>query len=220
MFSNIKNGWADFNFKGFKGVCSYIQDPVKDICQALINTFEDNSKEVVVEMDEEGSEWFLKITSNDVCMYREENPKEVKSSREDFIKEFANDVYRDIELWSSWEPENDFESVCDDIESMLYDVVFPELIEKCQDELENWKAIQLKGQKIFKCAYEFTYKVEGEELLTILENSDFDLSIYIWLYNKDLPLDYLYGIWLHCDASVTDILINMILEEKRLELDD
>lgn len=220
MFSNIKNGWADFNFKGFKGVCSYIQDPVKDICQALINTFEDNSKEVVVEMDEEGSEWFLKITSNDVCMYREENPKEVKSSREDFIKEFANDVYRDIELWSSWEPENDSESVCDDIESMLYDVVFPELIEKCQDELENWKAIQLKGQKIFKCAYEFTYKVEGEELLTILENSDFDLSIYIWLYNKDLPLDYLYGIWLHCDASVTDILINMILEEKRLELDD
>lgn len=220
MFSNIKNGWADFNFKGFKGVCSYIQDPVKDICQALINTFGDNSKEVVVEMDEEGSEWFLKITSNDVCMYREENPKEVKSSREDFIKEFANDVYRDIELWSSWEPENDSESVCDDIESMLYDVVFPELIEKCQDELENWKAIQLKGQKIFKCAYEFTYKVEGEELLTILENSDFDLSIYIWLYNKDLPLDYLYGIWLHCDASVTDILINMILEEKRLELDD
>lgn len=220
MFSNIKNGWADFNFKGFKGVCSYIQDPVKDICQALINTFGDNSKEVVVEMDEEGSEWFLKITSNDVCMYREENPKEVKSSREDFIKEFANDVYRDIELWSSWEPENDSESVCDDIESMLYDVVFPELIEKCQDELENWKAIQLKGQKIFKCAYEFTYKVEGEELRTILENSDFDLSIYIWLYNKDLPLDYLYGIWLHCDASVTDILINMILEEKRLELDD
>lgn len=220
MFSNIKHGWADFDFKGFKGVCSYMQDPVKDICQALINTFEDNSKEVVVEMDEEGSEWFLKITSNDVCMYREENPKEVKSSREDFIKEFANDVYRDIELWSSWEPENDSESVCDDIESMLYDVVFQELIEKCQDELENWKAIQLKGQKIFKCAYEFTYKVEGEELLTILENSDFDLSIYIWLYNKDLPLDYLYGIWLHCDASVTDILINMILEEKRLELDD
>lgn len=220
MFSNIKNGWADFDFKGFKGVCSYIQDPVKDICQALINTFEDNSKEVVIKMDEEGSEWFLKITSNDVCMYREENPKEVKSSREDFIKEFTNDVYRDIELWSSWEPENDSESVCDDIESMLYDVVFPELIEKCQDELENWKAIQLKGQKIFKCAYEFTYKVEGEELLTILENSDFDLSIYIWLYNKDLPLDYLYGVWLHCDASVTDILVDMILEEKRMELDD
>ena len=45
MFSNIKYGWADFNFKGFKGVCSYIQDPVKDICQALIDTFEDNSKE-------------------------------------------------------------------------------------------------------------------------------------------------------------------------------
>lgn len=220
MFSNIKNGWADFDFKGFKGVCSYIQDPVKDICQALIDTFEDNSKEVVIEMDEEGSEWFLKITSNDVCMYREENPKEVKSSREDFIKEFTNDVYRDIELWSSWEPENDSESVCDDIESMLYDVVFTELIEKCQDELENWKAIQLKGQKIFKCAYEFTYKVEGEELLTILENSDFDLSIYIWLYNKDLPLDYLYGVWLHCDASVTDILVDMILEEKRMELDD
>lgn len=220
MFSNIKNGWADFDFKGFKGVCSYIQDPVKDICQALIDTFEDNSKEVVIKMDEEGSEWFLKITSNDVCMYREENPKEVKSSREDFIKEFTNDVYRDIELWSSWEPENDSESVCDDIESMLYDVVFPELIEKCQDELENWKAIQLKGQKIFKCAYEFTYKVEGEELLTILENSDFDLSIYIWLYNKDLPLDYLYGVWLHCDASVTDILVDMILEEKRMELDD
>lgn len=220
MFSNIKNGWADFDFKGFKGVCSYIQDPVKDICQALIDTFEDNSKEVVIKMDEEGSEWFLKITSNDVCMYREENPKEVKSSREDFIKEFTNDVYRDIELWSSWEPENDSESVCDDIESMLYDVVIPELIEKCQDELENWKAIQLKGQKIFKCAYEFTYKVEGEELLTILENSDFDLSIYIWLYNKDLPLDYLYGVWLHCDASVTDILVDMILEEKRMELDD
>lgn len=217
MFSNIKNGWADFNFKGFKGVCSYIQDPVKDICQALINTFEDNSKEVVVEMDEEGSEWFLKITSNDVCMYREENPKEVKSSREDFIKEFANDVYRDIELWSSWEPENDSESVCDDIESMLYDVVFPELIEKCQDELENWKAIQLKGQKIFKCAYECTYK---EELLAVLENSDFDLDTYIWLYNKDLPLDYLYSVWLHCDASVTDILIDMILEEKKVELND
>lgn len=220
MFSNIKYGWADFNFKGFKGVCSYIQDPVKDICQALIDTFKDNSKEVVIEMDEEGSEWFLKITSNDVCMYREENPQEVKSSREDFIKEFTNDVCRDIELWSKWEPENDPESVCDDIESMLFDVVFPELLEKCQDELKNWKAIQLKelkGEEIFKCAYEFTYK---EELLTILENSDFDLSTYIWLYNKNLPLDYLYDIWLHCDASVVDILVDMILEEKRRELND
>lgn len=220
MFSNIKHGWADFDFKGFKGVCSYIQDPIKDICQALIDTFEDNSKEVVIEMDEEGSEWFLKITSNNVCMYREENSREVKALREDFIKEFTNDVYRDIELWSSWEPENDSESVYDDIESMLFDVVFPELIEKCQDELKNWKAIQLKelkGEEIFKCAYEFTYK---EELLTILENSDFDLSTYIWLYNKDLPLDYLYSVWLHCDASVTDILIDMILEEEKMELND
>lgn len=220
MFSNIKYGWADFNFKGFKGVCSYIQDPVKDICQALIDTFENNSKEVVIEMDEEGSEWFLKITSNNVCMYREENPQEVKASRKDFIKEFINDVCRDIELWSKWKPENDPESVCDDIESMLSDIVFPELLEKCQDELESWKAIQLKelkGEEIFQCAYELTYK---EELLTILESADFDLSTYIWLYNKDLPLDYLYGIWLHCDASVTDILIDMILEEKRDELDD
>lgn len=220
MFSNIKYGWADFDFRGFKGVCSYIQDPVKDICQALIDTFEDNSKEVVVEMDEEGSEWFLKITSNDVCMYREENPQEVKSSREDFIKEFTNDVYRDIELWSKWEPENDPESVCVDIESMLSDVVFPELIEKCQDELKNWKAIQLKGLKseeIFKCAYELTYK---EELLTILENADFDLSTYIWLFNKDYPLDYLYQAWIKDDATVTDILTNMILEEKRRELNN
>lgn len=220
MFSNIKYGWTNFNFKGFKGVCSYIQDPVKDIGQALIDTFEDDSKEVVVEMDEEGSEWFLKVTSNDICMYREENPQEVKSSREDFIKEFINDVCRDIELWSKWEPENDPESVRDDIESMLFDVVFPELLEKCQDELKNWKTIQLKelkGEEIFQCAYELTYK---EELLTILESTDFDLSTYIWLYNKNLPLDYLYGIWLHCDASVTDILIDMILEEKRNELND
>lgn len=220
MFSNIKYGWANFNFKGFKGVCSYIQDPVKDICQALIDTFENNSKEVVIEMDEEGSEWFLKITSSDVCIYREENPQEVKTSREDFIKEFINDVCRDIELWSKWEPENDPKSVRDDIESMLFDIVFPELLEKCQDELENWKAIQfkeLKGEEIFQCAYELTYK---EELLTILESADFDLSTYIWLYNKDLPLDYLYGIWLHCDAAVTDILVDMILEEKRNELDD
>ena len=193
---------------------------MKDICQAFIDTFEDNSKEVVIEMDEEGSEWFLKITSNDVCMYREENPQEVKSSREDFIKEFINDVCRDIELWSKWEPENDTESVRDDIESMLFDIVFPELLEKCQDELESWKAIQLKelkGEEIFQCAYELTYK---EELLTILENSDFDLSTYLWLYNKNLPLDYLYDIWLRCDASVTDILIDMILEEEKMELDD
>lgn len=220
MFSNIKYGWADFNFKGFKGVCSYIQDPVKDIGQALIDTFEDNSKEVIVEMDEEGSEWFLKVTSNDVCIYREENPQEVKSSREDFIKEFINDVCRDIELWSKWEPENDPESVRDDIESILSDIVFPELLEKCQDELKNWKAIQLKelkGEKIFKCAYELTYK---EELLTILENSDFDLSTYIWLFNKDYPLDYLYQAWIKDDATVTDILTNMILEEKRNELND
>ena len=185
MFSNIKYGWADFNFKGFKGVCSYIQDPVKDIGQALIDTFEDNSKEIIVEMNEEGSEWFLKITSNDVCMYREENPQEVKASREDFIKEFTNDVYRDIELWSKWEPENDPESVHNDIESMLFDIVFPELLEKCQDELKNWKAIQLKrlkGEAIFECAYEFTYK---KELLTILKNSDFELSTYIWLFNKN-----------------------------------
>lgn len=220
MFSNIKYGWADFNFKGFKGVCSYIQNPVKDICQALIDTFEDNSKVVVVEMDEENSKWFLKIASNDISMYREENPQEVKVSREDFVKEFANDVFRDIELWSKWKPENDSESVCDDIESMLFDVVFPELLEKCQDELKNWKAIQLKGLKgeeIFNCAYEFTYK---QELLIILEDSDFDLSTYIWLYNKNLPLDYLYGIWLHCDASVTDILVDMILEEKEGKLDD
>lgn len=214
MFSNIKYGWVDFYFKGFKGVCSYIQDPVKDICQALIDTFEDNSKEVVIEMDEENSKWFLKITSNEVCMYRKENPQEVKASREDFIKEFTNDVYRDIKLWGKWKPGNVPESICDDIESILFDVVFPELIEKCQEELKNWKAIQLKelkGEEIFQCAYELTYK---EELLTILESTDFDLSTYIWLYNKDLPLDYLYGIWLHCDASVTDILVDMILEEK------
>lgn len=61
MFSNIKNGWADFNFKGFKGVCSYIQDPVKDICKALTGT--DESKIITVEMDEEGSEWFLSIVA-------------------------------------------------------------------------------------------------------------------------------------------------------------
>ena len=67
---------------------------------------------------------------------------------------------------------------------------------------------------MFQCAYELTYK---EELLTILESADFDLSTYIWLYNKDLPLDYLYGIWLHCDASVTDILVDMIREEKEEE---
>lgn len=220
MFSNIKYGWANFDFKGFKGVCSYIQDPVKDICQALIDTFENKSKVVTVEIDEEGTEWFLEITPDLVRMYREENPQEVQTSREDFIKEFVSDVYRDIELWSKWEPENDPESVYDDIESALFKVVFPELREKCQNELKDWKAIQLKGLKgeeIFKCAYELTYK---EELLTILEDSDFDLSTYIWLYNKDLPLDYLYNVWLHCDASVIDILVDMILEEKRRELND
>lgn len=218
MFSNIKHGWADFDFKGFKGVCSYLQDPVKDICKALTGT--DESKIITVEMEEEGSEWFLSIAPNEVRVYREGNPLEVRTSRHEFVKEFVNDVYRDIELWSKWEPENDPESVRDDIESMLFDVVFPELIKKCQDELKNWKAIQLKGLKgeeIFKCAYELTYK---EELLTILESADFDLSTYIWLYNKDLPLDYLYGIWLHCDASVTDILIDMILEEEKMELND
>lgn len=52
MFSNIKHGWADFDFKGFKGVCSYIQDPVKDICKALTGT--DESKIITVEMDEDG----------------------------------------------------------------------------------------------------------------------------------------------------------------------
>lgn len=220
MFSNIKYGWANFNFKGFKGVCSYIQDPVKDICQALIDTFKNKSKVVTVEIDEEGSEWFLEITPDLVRMYREENPQEVQTSREDFIKEFVSDVYRDIELWSKWEPENDPKSVCDDIEFMLYDVVYPELCRKCYDELCDWETIQLKkfkGRNIFICAYEFTYK---EELLTILENSDFDLNTYIWLFNKDYPLDYLYHAWIKDDATVTDILTNMILEEKRRELND
>lgn len=220
MFSNIKYGWADFNFAGFKGVCSYIQDPVKDICQALIDTFDDKSKIVTVEMDEEGTEWFLEITPDLVRIYREENPQEVKTSREDFIKEFVNDVYRDVELWSAWIPENDVEEARLNIENNLLDVVCPELCQKCCDELSDWKTIQLKklnGEEIFRCAYEFTYK---EELRMILENSDFDLSTYIWLYNKDCPLDYLYQAWIKDDATVTDILTDMILDEKRRELND
>lgn len=218
MFSNIKNGWADFDFKGFKGVCSYIQDPVKDICKALTGT--DESKIITVEMDEEGSEWFLSIAPNEVRVYREGNPLEVRTSRHEFVKEFVNDVYRDIELWSEWRPDNDPDEVLSDIENNLFDVVYSELLRNCYTELYDWKKTKLKqfiGKDIFCCAYECTYK---EELLTILENSDFDLSTYIWLYNKDLPLDYLYGVWLHCDASVTDILVDMILEEKRMVFDD
>lgn len=218
MFSNIKHGWAYFDFKGFKGVCSYIQDPVKDICKALTGT--DESKIITVEMDEEGSEWFLSIAPNEVRVYREGNPLEVRASRHEFVKEFVNDVYRDIELWSEWRPDNDPDEVLSDIENNLFDVVYSELLRNCYTELYDWKKTQLKqfiGKDIFCCAYECTYK---EELLTILENSDFDLSTYIWLYNKDLPLDYLYGIWLHCDASFTDILIDMILEEEKMELND
>lgn len=220
MFSNIKYGWADFDFKGFKGVCSYIQDPVKDICQALIDTFDNKSKVVTVEMDEKGTEWFLEITPDLVRMYREENPQEVKTSREDFMKEFVSDVYRDIDLWSTWVPENNAKEARLNIEYDLYDVVYPELCRKCNNELNNWKTIQLKnfkGKNIFICAYEFTYK---EELRIILENSDFDLHTYIWLFNKDYPLDYLYQAWINDNATVTDILTNMILEEKRRELDD
>lgn len=218
MFSNIKHGWADFDFKGFKGVCSYIQDPVKDICKALTGT--DESKIITVEMDEGGSEWFLSIAPNEVRVYREGNPLEVLTSRRAFVKEFVNDVYRDIELWSKWRPDNDPDEVLSDIENNLFDVVYSELLRNCYTELYNWKKTQLKqfiGKDIFCCAYECTYK---EELLIILENSDFDLSTYIWLFNKDLPLDYLYGIWLNCDASVTDVLVDMILEEKKMELDD
>lgn len=218
MFSNIKHCWADFDFKGFKGVCSYIQDPVKDICKALTGT--DESKIITVEMDEEGSEWFLSIAPNEVRVYREGNPLEVLTSRRAFVKEFVNDVYRDIELWSKWRPDNDPDEVLSDIENNLFDVVYSELLRNCYTELYNWKKTQLKqfiGKDIFCCAYECTYK---EELLIILENSDFDLSTYIWLFNKDLPLDYLYGIWLNCDASVTDVLVDMILEEKKMELDD
>ena len=153
-------------------------------------------------------------------MYREGNPLEVLTSRRAFVKEFVNDVYRDIELWSKWRPDNDPDEVLSDIENNLFDVVYSELLRNCYTELYNWKKTQLKqfiGKDIFCCAYECTYK---EELLIILENSDFDLSTYIWLFNKDLPLDYLYGIWLNCDASVTDVLVDMILEEKKMELDD
>lgn len=218
MFSNIKHGWADFDFKGFKGVCSYIQDPVKDICKALTGT--DESKIITVEMDEEGSEWFLSIAPNEVRVYREGNPLEVRTSRHEFVKEFVNDVYRDIELWSKWRPDNDPDEVLSDIKNNLFDVVYHELLQNCYTELYDWKKTKLKqfiGKDIFCCAYECTYK---EELLAVLENSDFDLDTYIWLYNKDLPLDYLYSVWLHCDASVTDILIDMILEEKKMELND
>lgn len=218
MFSNIKHGWADFDFKGFKGVCSYLQDPVKDICKALTGT--DESKIITVEMEEEGSEWFLSIAPNEVRVYREGNSQEVRTSRHEFVKEFVNDVYRDIELWSKWRPDNDSDEVLADIENILFDVVYHELLRNCYTELYDWKKTQLKqfiGKDIFCCAYECTYK---EELLAILESADFDLSTYIWLFNKDLPLDYLYGIWLHCDASVTDILVDMILEEKRNELND
>ena len=170
MFSNIKRGWADFDFKGFKSVCSYIQDPVKDICKALTGT--DESKIITVEMEEEGSEWFLSIAPNEVRVYREGNPLEVRTSRHEFVKEFVNDVYRDIELWSKWRPDNDSDEVLSDIENNLFDVVYSELLRNCYTELYDWKKTQLKqfiGKDIFCCAYEFTYKYE---LLTILENSD------------------------------------------------
>ena len=218
MFSNIKHGWADFDFKGFKGVCSYIQDPVKDICKALTGT--DESKIITVEMDEEGSEWFLSIAPNEVRVYREGNPLEVRTSRHEFVKEFVNDVYRDIELGSKWRPDNDPDEALSDIENNLFDVVYHELLRNCYTELNDWEKTKLKqliGKNIFCCAYEFTYKYE---LLTILENSDFDLSTYIWLFNKDYPLDYLYQTWIKDDATVTDILTNMILEEKRRELNN
>ena len=84
-----------------------------------------------------------------------------------------------------------------------------ELIERIRKEhaeyLEHIK--QLPPEEIIRKAYEICYR---EEFIIILETKIFDADTLAVLQNTPHLLDVLYDEWLKTDASVTEILTEVI----------
>lgn len=101
MFSNIKNGWANFTYLDFQGVASYLTDPVVDISVMLLNGYG------VVNIDEEGSDFDIVLTPNNdlyIVSHRDEHKLFISDevSVNDFAKEFIEDFENNFDDWLNW----------------------------------------------------------------------------------------------------------------------
>lgn len=104
MFSNVKHGWARFEFEDFVGSISYLVDPITEIGEILING------NGVARMDEEGSFFDIILVDYDFCIIERRDEAALHSTNRDIsdiAKEFVSDVERDLEDWIDWELEPD-----------------------------------------------------------------------------------------------------------------
>ena len=84
-----------------------------------------------------------------------------------------------------------------------------ELINRIRKEHQEYldRIAQLPPSAIIRKAYEICYR---EEFISILESTDFDDDTLDILLATDNLLDVLYDEWLDTDASVCDMLTDVI----------
>lgn len=84
-----------------------------------------------------------------------------------------------------------------------------QLIERIYAEHEEWLAElkQKPADKIIRKAYEICYR---EEFISVIETKDFDDEEIEKLMRLPKILDILYDEWLKTDASVFDMLVEVV----------
>lgn len=100
MFSDVKYGWAKFKFLDFTGDVSYLTDPIFEIGEAFIKGYG------VINMDEEGSDFDFIISNNEVFLVAHRDIHKLYIDDDitikSIVKEFVNDIERDLEDWANW----------------------------------------------------------------------------------------------------------------------
>ena len=87
------------------------------------------------------------------------------------------------------------------------------LAEKVEAEFDAWvesisrKCVDQADDFLAEYAYEYVYK---QDIVSIVECSDFSDEACQKLLMKEYPLDSLFEEWMDCDATVTDALIDCI----------
>lgn len=88
------------------------------------------------------------------------------------------------------------------------------LAEKVEGEFHTW--VESISRKCVECeasdflaeyAYEYVCK---QDIVSVVECSDFSDEACKKLLMKEYPLDFLFEEWMDCDATVTDALIDCI----------
>ena len=105
IITNIKYGWCDFDLEGFHGKPSYIRFVPMDI----LNAYEEyiKLKHYIIEFDEELTQFTLVGFDKNVWLYTNQDNDEYKIykldiSAENLIQRLANEVSKNVRVWSEW----------------------------------------------------------------------------------------------------------------------